>query len=151
MKNLFLVAMLAIAAAFMPTNAHAGCPTTTTYVGKTSDTNPPVTFKTTYVANDTGEIDFYLEVTWKNTNWSGNHDMTLFVTMPSGFAYQNFYTTINPSGGTAITCGKRFLLGSMPVAGTMIQTSQIYGAWTAEAWDSLLGRVATYNFSITAS
>jgi hypothetical protein len=48
-------------------------------------------------ANDTGEIDFYLEVTWKNTNWSGNHDMTLFVTMPSGFAYQNFYTTINPS------------------------------------------------------
>ena len=131
------------------------CPPITTYVLRTTDaqSSNPV-WKTTYSANGTYTLYFALDVSGPV---SGSHSYSLFIFMPSGFAYQAILVTYSATSCTALgspcsvdqTSDGVRIWTEMPVAGTIIEQLQIYGTWTAEAWvDTATSPTATTTFDI---
>lgn len=87
---------------------------------------------------------------------SGHHRLTVYVNLPGGYAYQRFdvpfATDVAAAAGEqqAVRTSKGWRVWvTLPVAGTMIQTSALTGTWTAESWvDSATAANAKASFQL---
>ncbi len=128
----------------------------TTYTLRTTDEQSldPM-WKTSYSAYATYDVFFALDVSGTVTD---EHSYTLEIFAPGGLPYQRIDVTY-----TSTSCTPTFACSvdqtsdgirvwtSLPVAGTTIQGSQLYGTWTADAYIDGAGspNVSTF-FDITS-
>ncbi|MBI3182902.1 MAG: hypothetical protein HYZ28_12260 [Myxococcales bacterium] len=119
--------------------SRSGSTSAPTYALRTTDEHVAgvePTWKTAYPIMSTYDVFFATEITG---SLSGHHTETVFVFTPSGAAYQRYdvaFATDVPAGSgeqqaERTATGWRVWV-SMPVAGTMIQTSGLTGTWTGE-------------------
>lgn len=160
MKTTLLPALLTLAAcgAGLDTDLdelkRASATTSPTYALRTTDqlASSP-TWKTSYTISSTGEVDFATDI---NGVMAGHHQLTVFINMPDGFSYQridvSFATDVVAAVGEQqaqkTSTGWR-VWAAMPVAGTLIQSANLAGTWSAQTWvDSASAANASTSFTL---
>jgi hypothetical protein len=163
MKTLLLSSLLCLAACGVGVDSSetgtddlkaAKPPPGPTYTLRTTDAlAASPTFKSSFTIISTNEVDFATDIVG---TFTGHHTMTVFINMPGGFAYQRIDLAF--AAGVAAAAGEQVatktstgyrIWAAIPVAGTMIQTSNIVGQWSAQSWvDSASAANASVSFTL---